>query len=165
MDEIRKYILSIVCASLLSGILSDIAEKTFFAKQTRIACSIFLALSCLMPVAQEKMPEINWGMLLNTDEANTAVMKGEQLRIQSFAGIIKEEAEAYIFREARSIGADISIDIELGTGDPPAPVSSVVKGCIDASCESELSRIISQLGIPKEQQIWIRQEPHESNIS
>lgn len=159
METIRAFILSLVCASLISGILTDLSQKTFFFKQIKLVCSLFLALTALMPLIHWRFPDFRQTDSFFLMQAQEAVQEGEQIRIHSIADIIKDQSEAYILNEARAIGANISVEIGLQYEDPPIPFSSTIRGCFDASCELMLSRVLThELGIQKEHQTWIRQE-------
>ena len=157
MDAFRNYLLHLICSALVAGILSDLAEKTSFKKQMRLVCSLFVTVALLEPLVHLRLPNLEqMGNQFLTD-AKDAVLQGENFRVRSVAGIIKDEAESYIQKEARAIGAELTLD----TGDPPAPESVILRGSFDASSEWEISSILTQqLGIPKENQTWIRQEPH-----
>ena len=161
MDAFRNYLLHLICSALVAGILSDLAEKTSFKKQMRLVCSLFVTVALLEPLVHLRLPNLEqMGNQFLTD-AKDAVLQRENFRVRSVAGIIKDEAESYIQKEARAIGAELTVQITLDTGDPPAPESVILRGSFDASSEWEISSILTQqLGIPKENQTWIRQEPH-----
>lgn len=163
MEAIRRYVLSIICAAIVCGILSDLAGKSFFQKQMKLACSVFLAFVFLKPLVNGSLPELiqNNSYLISAEEA---AAQGESIRIRSLASIIKQEAEAYVLKEAKSVGADITVQIALDYGNPPTPNAATIYGSFDASSETHLSRILSEeLGIPKEHQTWIRQDSYASN--
>lgn len=157
MEEIRRYILSIISAALIAGILTDITQKTGFQKQMKLVCSVFLAFTFLAPLLRWKLPDLSQSGKSFFTEADQAAALGDTLRLQSIASVIKQESEAYVLKEANQIGAGIEIQIELDYGNPPAPYSATVQGIFDALAEEHLSNILSEeLGIPKENQTWIR---------
>lgn len=166
MQALRSFILSMVCAALICGILADLSEKTGFAKLIRLSCSIFLAFTMIAPILRLRFPE--WEAQKNRylSEARNAAAVGENIRLRSVAGIIRQEAEAYILKEAKSIGANLEVEVELDSGDPPAPAAVTVRGDFDEATETQLSRLLEdELGIPKERQTWIRQQSHSSSSS
>lgn len=155
-----------ICAALVVSILLDLSPKGRFQKQIRLVCSIFFAAVLLRPLLSLDLPE-HFGIQSDAwQEAEAAARAGEKLHIQSLAGIIQSQCEAYILKEARAIGAEVDVQIELDSGNPPAPVAVTLRGSFDASSETQLGALLAdELGIPKEHQTWIRQQPHSSGNS
>lgn len=165
MAEIRSYFFSVLCTALVCGILIDVSEKTFYQKQLRMVCSIFLALALLHPLIRSRLPVINdpWESYLQ--EAREAAARGEHISRQAEAQIIKQETEAYILKEAESLGADIRVEITMEDGTPPFPKTAAISGCFDADTENALEQLLVEaIRIPKESQTWIRQESNEFDI-
>ena len=150
--------LSVICAALVCGILTDMSAKTSFEKLIRLLCSVFLAVTVVYPLIRYRFPGWNADMSI--------FQPGEKIYFQSIASIIRTETEAYILKEAKSIGADLTVAVELDAGNPPAPESVTIRGNFEASVETTLSQLIAdELGIPKEHQTWIRQQPHSYDSS
>lgn len=166
MEVLRSYVLSVVCAALVCGVLTDLSEKTGFAKPLRLVCSIFMAYTLVSPLIRFRFP--GWEARNNCywADARSAAARGENLHALSVAAIIRQETEAYILKEAKSIGADLAVAVELDAGNPPAPESVTIRGDFEASVETTLSQLIAdELGIPKEHQTWIRQPSPSSDNS
>lgn len=158
--------LSVICAALVCGILTDMSAKTSFEKLIRLLCSVFLAVTVVYPLIRYRFPGWNVDMSIFQPGDEDAVAQGEKIYFQSIASIIRTETEAYILKEAKSIGADLTVAVELDAGNPPAPESVTIRGNFEASVETTLSQLIAdELGIPKEHQTWIRQQPHSYDSS
>ena len=158
--------LSVICAALVCGILTDMSAKTSFEKLIRLLCSVFLAVTVVYPLIRYRFPGWNVDMSIFQPGDEDAVAQGEKIYFQSIASIIRTETEAYILKEAKSIGADLTVAVELDAGNPPAPESVTIRGNFEASVETTLSQLIAdELGIPKEHQTWIRQRPHSYDSS
>ena len=158
--------LSVICAALVCGILTDMSAKTSFEKLIRLLCSVFLAVTVVYPLIRYRFPGWNADMSIFQPGYEDAVAQGEKIYFQSIASIIRTETEAYILKEAKSIGADLTVAVELDAGNPPAPESVTIRGNFEASVETTLSQLIAdELGIPKEHQTWIRQQPHSYDSS
>ena len=158
--------LSVICAALVCGILTDMSAKTSFEKLIRLLCSVFLAVTVVYPLIRYRFPGWNADMSIFQPGGEDAVAQGEKIYFQSIASIIRTETEAYILKEAKSIGADLTVAVELDAGNPPAPESVTIRGNFEASVETTLSQLIAdELGIPKEHQTWIRQQPHSYDSS
>jgi len=159
--SIRQYVLSVICAAMICAILLDLADKCGFRKQIQLVCSIFVACTLLSPLVRFEIPTLAGLGSDYRELAHSAAAQGETIRIQSVAAIIRQETEAYILKEAKSIGADVEVDVQLDYGDPPKPTDVTLRGTFDADAEIQLSRFLAdELGIQKEHQTWIRQERH-----
>ena len=158
--------LSVICAALVCGILTDMSAKTSFEKLIRLLCSVFLAVTVVYPLIRYRFPGWNADMSIFQPGDEDAVAQGEKIYFQSIASIIRTETEAYILKEAKSIGANLEVEIELDAGDPPAPAAVTLRGDFDEAIETRMSRLLTdELGIPKEHQTWIRQQPHSYDSS
>ena len=166
MEALRQYALSLICGALIVGILLDLSEKSGFKQSIRLVCSIFFACVLIRPLLSLSIPELSQLGSSYQTQAEAAAAQGENIRIRSIASIIRQECEAYILKEARAIGAEVEVEFELDTAYPPAPSAVTVRGVFDADIEATLSRLLAdELGIPKEHQTWIRQQPHFSGNS
>ncbi len=166
MDAVGQYTLRVICGGLICGILTDLSSKTGYAKILRLCCSIFFAITMVQPLIQLRFPQWEKGWSLLSDEALDAAEQGEEIYRQSLAAIIQQEAQAYILKEAESIGAALEVEIELNSEIPPSPVAATLRGEFDASMETAISALLAdEFGIPKEHQTWIRQQSHSSDSS
>lgn len=166
METLSRYVLSVICVCLICGILTDLTGKTGSSKLVRLVCSIFLALTLVRPLLALRLPA--WETEKNQFfmDAENAAEQGEKIRLQSIRAIIRQESEAYILKEAKSIGAELEVEVELDMSDPPVPCSVTLRGTFDADAESALGKAIEdEFGIPKERQTWIRLENHFSDCS
>ena len=166
MEAIRQYALSLICGAMILGILLDLSEKAGFSKQLRLVGSIFLTgllVSPLFSLPLRELPQLDEAFQAQAEEA---AARGEEIRIRSLSTLIREECEAYILKEARAIGADVDVLVELNNGNPPVPVAVTLRGSFDASSEEQLGKLLAdEVGIPKEHQTWIRQQSRSSGNS
>ena len=78
---------------------------------------------------------------------------GENLARDSMAEIIKSETEAYILDTARSLQAEVTVEVSVNEENVPDSVT--VSGAVSPYVRRQLQRIIeSDLGIAKENQKW-----------
>lgn len=132
----------------------------------KLICGIFFALSFITLGSHGKLSPLSESYHILQISADEAVEQGIEYQIRFISGIIKDRTEAYIQKEAESCGAKINANVTVTGDNPPVPYAVTLRGNFDASSEIYLSKIIAQdLGIPKEQQTWIRQDIHNSNSS
>lgn len=157
MEGIARYIVSVSAAAILCGIIKNIVpSKSANAALLRLATGIFLSLVAVQPLAK-----IDLGALpvISEDyqwEARSVCAQGEILAQDTLRDIIKSQTEAYILDKARMLNADLTVEITLSNDDPPTPASVRLTGKISPYAKSRLqAMILEDLGIPKENQIWI----------
>lgn len=163
MNAVYQYAQSFVAGILISGILLTLSEKTCFKRQMKVYCGVFLVIMFLRPFLKYEYHELP---SLSDWYDDTSSEYGNYIFFDSLSGIIKEQTEAYILSKAREVGAEIKTEIQLDSSSPPKPCAVQISGFFDAVQETELSRILVQdLGIQKENQLWIRQNYPRSGSS
>lgn len=166
MVALSRYVLSVICVCLICGVWTELTDKTGSGKLIRLICSVFLAFTLARPLIALRLPEWEAGKNNFLRDAEEATSQGEKIRLQSIRAIIRQESEAYILKEAKSIGAALDVEVELDMSDPPVPYAVTLRGAFDADIESTLSKAIKdEFGIPKERQTWIRLQNHLSDSS
>lgn len=166
MEGLRTYALSVISAALLVSILMDLWEKSAFRKQLRLVAGVFLATIFFRPLLRLTVPDLSLSRSFFSEAGELAAQDGEKRYIQSLSQLIQQEAQAYILKEAAAIGAEVQVELELDTGDPPAPCSVTLRGSFDGSQEEALSKLLSEeFGIPKERQTWMRVPSQNSGNS
>lgn len=157
MESAGRYIVSVSAAAILCGILKSIfPSKSTNAALLRLVSGIFLSLVAIQPLARidlAALPAISDDFLT---EAQAVSAQGRFLSRDTMADIIKSQTEAYILDKARKLNTDLTVEVSLSDADPPAPTSVRLTGEISPSAKRRLEAMIrDDLGIPKENQIWI----------
>lgn len=155
MAALREYILSVVAAAILCGIVSGLAgKKANCAPILKLVCGIFLTLTVVRPIVKVDMDEIG-GLLSGLQtEAEAASAFGEEHLDHSLKESIKQATQAYILDKAGKLGLELTVSVHLDEENIPDEV--ILEGACSPYGKRELqSMIVSDLGIPKERQIWI----------
>lgn len=163
MDFVRRYMLSLICASMLCGILNDLTQKTFFHKQMQFVCGILILVTILQPFYRFTIPEFSTLDTLFHAEAESAINRGRDMHNNAFTKVIKQEMEAYILKEAAAAGADVSVFIEILSSVPTIQARAEITGAVNEVQKGILEAAMSRLEITKENQKWISQEYNDSN--
>lgn len=148
-----KYVLSLVTAALIGGIVTGFFPDGGFRRLLRLLCGVFLLTVVLAPVSALEMPDLD-GWLAGLDmDAWDAVQQGEDyVALQRRKGIC-ERLEAYILDKAAVLGADVSARFTLDGQDLPRTVT--LTGFCTPAQKQALARVLAEdLGIPEERQIW-----------
>ncbi len=157
MESIRQYLITIASAAIICGMVTAFfGKKSSYSAVIKLLTGIFMAVAVISPWIKLQFSDISeYIQGISLDGENISV-QGENIAHDEFQSIIKAQAEAYILDKAAFMGVDITVDITLCDCDPPTPQSVTIKGAVSPFAKSSLQDYISsQLGIPKENQIWI----------
>ena len=156
MGSLKQYLLAVTAAAILCAIVNGLmGEKGALSAAVRLLAGIFLILALAAPLVRlrlDGLEEMTSDLNLRA-EAITA--SGENSAREAMAEIIKSRTEAYILDKAESLDVNLSVQVELDTGNPPAPRAVRLSGNVSPYAKGVLSDMISKdLGIPPEDQIW-----------
>ena len=155
MAGIGRYVLSIITASVIVAILSSIFDgKGAVAGIVKLACGLFLTFVVISPLVNLDFSVINDYLENFTVEGLEVAAGGENLACEARCDIITSEVQAYILDKGGSYGANLDVEVVLDRDN--IPVSVTLKGNISPYAKIQMTRVIEEdLGISKEQQIWI----------
>lgn len=157
MTTISSYILRVIAACLICGIVNSISMNGFLQKRVKVLCSIFLSIVILTPLLHLNFPDMDTITDDFRENALQAAEEGDRLRKESEREIIIRESEAYILNKANALGIQVSIEITLSADDPPLLDTITFTGDISTAEQIMLSLAAERdLGIPKERQKWIK---------
>lgn len=158
MAYFQRYILSIICAAMICGILLGITKNAFFHKMMKMLCGIFMSVTFLVPLHQIDFPAVSIPNVSIMEDARAYASIGAAYTSGESAQVIKEQCEAYILSKAASLEIPVEIEIEISDADPPIPIEARLSGTSDPLQRNTLSIILeNDLGVTKEHQIWMEQ--------
>ena len=159
MEELGKYILSIVSAAVIVSICSSVTgERSALSGFIRITGGLFMAIVILTPISDWDWDGEFPTLEMFEQEAEFALSNGTDLAREAESEIISAETCAYILDKAESMGADISVEVILNGGDLPVPDTVYLSGKIAPYARNRIESMIeTDIGIPKERQIWLEQ--------
>lgn len=156
MQRPQQYLLSILCACIICAILKSISKESCFQKQISLLCGVFLTATLVAPLFRFSIPSMDDWMISLQTEAEAVSHKGAQLTNASLNQVIQEEIAAYIISKAKQLGCDLTVAIQVSSDFPPVLNSVTLSGAIDEPQRLILEKELeTDLGIAKEQQIWI----------
>lgn len=157
MAELRQYVISVVTAAIICGLVLGLAPKGSVQGILKILCGVFLTLMVIEPVTRMDLRELVSGFVLSySEEADAAAAFGEEIAEDSRRAYIKQETEAYILDKAAGLGLTPEVDVTLSIHDPPVPVAVTFRGEISFHTKQQLEQILTEeLDISKENLQWI----------
>jgi hypothetical protein len=153
MEAIKEYLVAITSAALICGLVNALAGgKSTTAKLLRLLCGLFMAATVMKPLVDIQITDIRSFVDQLTVDADLAVMNGEEIASNEMKRIIKEKTETYILDKAKTLGAELEVDVTL---DGVIPTAVTLKGNISPFAKASLCETIARdLGIALEEQIW-----------
>lgn len=152
MEALRQYIISVVAAGLICGVVTGLFPGGTGGSIMKLVCGVFLCYTVLAPVSRIELEDLavsSWTLA----DGSEAVAAGEQLSEQARDRFIKQDLEAYILDKASQLGADLQVEVALEEGGLPCAVT--LTGQIAPYQRQQLERFLTlELGIAKENQQW-----------
>ena len=139
-----RYVLSLITAALLGGIITGILPSGSCGKLLKLLCGVFLLAAVLRPLGELELPDL---------DAQAAVADGLDFAQAQKRQVISQRLEAYILDKAAELGMDIGVELTLDKTH--CPQAALLTGSVSQSQRACLGEILeTELGIPKECQHW-----------
>ena len=156
MEQLREYLLSIVCAAFICSIVASLIPKdSGYSSIIKVICGLFVATTAIVPALSVRFNNVFEYLGDIQTSAEEIVSGGAYAADTKLNEIIKQQSEAYILDKALSLGLSVEVEVKLTNSDPPAPYSIEIQGTISPFQKQRLQQYIQDdLSIPKERQIW-----------
>lgn len=153
MEALRQYVISVVTAAMICGIVTGLFPSGTAKQVVKLICGLFLAYTVLSPISKVELSQLTDIPAQYSEDAAAAAALGESLAQNSMAGIIKAETEAYILDKAESLRAEVTVEVTVNEDNVPSAVT--ISGEASPFARRQLQSILeTDLGIPKENQKW-----------
>lgn len=155
MEQIRQYLLTIICAAVFCGILEAIpSSKAGSEAMRKLLCGLFLTATVTAPLL--RMDPSDWIVPESSiqSEAEGFAQAGFAAAEEARNARIIEAAEAYILDKAAAM--EVSLNAQVQVTEDGVPEAVTLHGsCSPYARQMLMAAIASDLGIPKENQRWI----------
>lgn len=153
----KEYVLSIVFAGIICAIARCLLdENTSTGKILKILTGIFMCVTVLAPLSKISFSDITYYFESLSADSAMYVDDGKTAAQNSISGIIKSQSEAYILDKAKSMGLDISVEVELDDNNNSIPCGITISGSVSPYIKEVMGDYIEEtIGITKENQRWI----------
>lgn len=156
VTAIRQYILSVICAGFLCGIVQMLFSKSSIETLIKLITGLIITMTVIAPLLQGR--DFSLGIYLDQIalDGDHVIAEGERAAAEAVSERIKERTETYVLGKAAELGAVVTVDIELESSTPPVPVKITISGNVSPYVKRQLSTCLQkELGIPEDSQIWI----------
>ena len=156
MDGIGRYLLSVICVSVIVAIVTGfVGKKTASAGIIKLISGVFIIFTVVAPVVKVEFQELQDFYNGISFDAGKIAKQGELMAQQSTQAIIKEQLEAYILDKASSLNLDVDVSITLKDTDLATPEKITISGNASPYGKEMLQAfLVEEIGIPEEMQLW-----------
>lgn len=155
MAWLRQYIGSIICVSLICGIVLSLVQEQGVKTILKLVCGMLLVLTVVSPLAGFDLDGFLAELFPSKLDSQTFTHEGENMARETMAELIKQESEAYILDKATSLYGEVAVEIFVSGDEIPLPVSAEISGRIPPYGKRQLEEILQKdLGISKENVRW-----------
>lgn len=154
MDGLRQYVISVVAAALLCGIVSNLFEDSAGKDFIKMLCGLLLMVTAILPVRNLDLSGMLETLVPASGEVASLTTAGEKMADEAMADIIKQKTRTYILDKAKEWNAAIEVEVTLDEDHVPA--TATIQGDISPYAKAQLAAILeTDLGITREHQVWI----------
>ena len=157
MDSIREYLIGVIAAAVLCGIVTGLLDtKGTVGVAVKLVSGVLMLLSVIHPWVSISLDDIfQWTDDIGVDSTDL-VSSAEAMAENEYRDGIIKQTQSYILDEARSLGCDLAIEVILSQDEIPLPEQVRLSGEASPYARQALTAIITEkLGIRREDQIWI----------
>ena len=151
----KNYIISIIVAGIICAITDLLLDKkTSAGKIAKILTGILMTVTIITPLTNISFKNISNYFDSLSLRADGYVEEGKNAAQNSICEIIKTQTEAYILDKAKSMGLDVSVEVELDDNNS-FPRGVTITGIISPYAKGLIASYIEDtVGITKENQQW-----------
>ena len=123
---------------------------------TKLITGVFLLFTLIRPLySLDLLGAAQWWQGYD-EQAAQAVAQGKEQARKSMAELITQRTQAYILDKAQALNTALEVEVTLSDDEIPVPVKVRLKGKVSPYAKGRLQQIVTEeLGIEKENQIWI----------
>ena len=156
MDGIREYLIGVVAAALLFGMINTlIGTKGTVGVAIKLVSGLLMLLAVIRPWTSITFDGLfGWAEDITADGSGF-VTSGKIMADEAYRASIKQQTEAYILDEAKALECDLTVEVMLSDDDIPVPKQVRLTGEISPYARQTLTNMLLQrLGIGREDIVW-----------
>ena len=156
MGFLRQYLLSILTAAIICAIISMLTKRhQAISGIIKMISTIFLSVTIFSPLMDLKIDD-NFAFPAQFSQEAEKIISSAQTDIHyETEEIIINQTESYILEKAALYGVNLDVSIKLNN-DTGVPASVILCGMVAPGAKQRIQDlIVEEIGIPKEEQVWI----------
>ena len=156
MDGIREYLIGVVAAALLCGVITTlIGTKGTVGVAIKLVSGLLMLLAVIHPWTSITFDGLfGWAEDITADGTGF-VTSGKIMADDAYRASIKQQTEAYILDEANALDCELTVEVILSGYEIPVPKQVRLAGEISPYARQALTNVITErLGIQREDILW-----------
>ena len=156
MEALGQYILSVILAALICGILSSMVSVSGKAWM-QLLCGLVMIICLIRPFSG--LQDLDFSLIDDTiqQDGNHWSIEGEKMARNAMSDIITQNSQAYIMDKAEQLGIHVRVKIHVSNDTIPVPVGAELYGEVSPYARLQLESLIEDaLGIAKENIRWMQ---------
>ena len=156
MDRIREYLIGVIAAALLCGIVCALTDpKGSVGHALKLVSGLLMLLAVVHPWLDISLDSLyRWPDSIVADGTDW-MLSGQTMAEDAYRESIKQQTQAYILDEARTLGCELSVEVRLSEEDIPTPKQVLLSGNVSPYAKEALTNLLTQqLGIEREDLLW-----------
>lgn len=156
MEAVGQYILSVILAALICGILSSVVSGTGKA-WVQMLCGFAMLICLIRPFSG--IQDLEFSLIDDAiqEEGTQWSNQGEKMARNAMADIITQNSQAYIMDKAEQLDIHVRVKILVSNDIIPVPVGAELYGEVSPYARLRVESLIeNELGIAKENIRWIQ---------
>lgn len=156
MNKISQYLLSVIAAAMICGLVNSLMEKNkTMSSVSKFLTGLVLLVTVLRPLIHLNVTNIFAYSQSIHAEAQEMIVNAQSASAAQLSDLVKSKTEQYILEKASSLGANVTVCVELDANKHNIPVAVKISGVVSPYTKAQLAqKIANDLGIPREAQIW-----------
>lgn len=156
MEVIREYLIGVVAAAVICSVIVRLPVSGSVGGILRLLAGVIMALSVASPLVELRMDDLSdyWQQIQFSGQS--FVEQGENFACQERNAIIIERTRTYILDKAKSLGAQLDVEVVLSDDEIARPCAVTLSGSISPYDKRILTDyILESLGLETEAVTWI----------
>lgn len=155
MGAVGSYLLKVTGSALVCGIVNKLmGEKGMLSSVVKLLTGVFMLLAVISPLVDIRLDSLSSLENMKLDGEHVAAA-GQLDAKNAMADIISRQTVAYILDKAETLGAQLTVGVQLTDEMPPVPCGATLSGRISPYGKKVLSEFMeTELNIPLEAQKW-----------
>lgn len=152
MEQIGRYLLQIVAAAILCGIIGNLCNSSAFDSLIRLILGAVMLLAVTKPIRNHQFFDIDFDFDAITAHGEQIIAQGENSAKNAMSQIISEKVNTYVENKASCWGADVQVQTAIKNGIPD---TITISGEVSPYVRTQLaSWIEAEIGIKGEALDW-----------
>ena len=157
MELLRKWLLGLICASLLSAVAQQLVQSGPMQRVTRFVCGVLLCVLLLSPVVRPDRSVYSGELSRYQETVDLLTKDVEKEEDRLLRAYIQERSAAYIVDEAERL--DLKVEAVSVTarwsGESWVPYEISIRAAGTEDGKKRLASFLNaEMGIPPERQYW-----------